>query len=226
MTRVGPIVDLWDFIFNLMTFKDTRDTLTFLCIASYAIIYQETVFLMLPLFPLSLIMFIFYNYFYEVKFKRPRQNLIRNMRLLQSIMQVMGDLIDLQLYMVENFIYWRSKQKTLFTMNLMLVLSFASIPLLFIPTRYLVVLSLWAMAGLSSPFLLAVCKSLFQITMEYAITAERFIPPMVENFVERVETVHIPRIQAILRWVPFVARYIPSADDYKLSIQRRAFDVD
>jgi hypothetical protein len=72
VTRVGPLVDMWDYFYHFMTFKDTRDTMTFLCVMTYVIIYQETVCCLLPLAPLGMIMFIFYNYFYEVKFKRPR----------------------------------------------------------------------------------------------------------------------------------------------------------
>lgn len=39
--RIGPLVSAWDVIYNLMTIKDTRDTVTFLSIMSYVIVYQE-----------------------------------------------------------------------------------------------------------------------------------------------------------------------------------------
>ena len=39
-------------------------------------------FLMLPVFPLAIILIIFYNYYYEVKFKRPKTTYLRNLRLL------------------------------------------------------------------------------------------------------------------------------------------------
>ena len=39
--RIGPLVSAWDVIYNLMTIKDTRDTVTFLSILTYVIIYQE-----------------------------------------------------------------------------------------------------------------------------------------------------------------------------------------
>jgi len=37
--RVGPLVSVYETIHGLVTIKDTRDTLTFLCAATYAIIY-------------------------------------------------------------------------------------------------------------------------------------------------------------------------------------------
>ena len=47
-----------------------------------------------PLFPLAIILFIFYTYYYEVKFKRPKTTYLRNLRLLQTIMQVTGDAFE------------------------------------------------------------------------------------------------------------------------------------
>lgn len=81
-------------MFNLFTIKDTRATLTFLLVNTYAIIYCETVVCLVPFAPLLVILFIFYNYFYEVKFKRPPNTYLRNIRLLQSIMQLTGDAIE------------------------------------------------------------------------------------------------------------------------------------
>ena len=39
--RIGPLVSAYDAVHGLITIRDTRDTLTFLGVASYAIIYQE-----------------------------------------------------------------------------------------------------------------------------------------------------------------------------------------
>lgn len=50
--------------------------------------------MMIPLFPLAIILFIFYAYYYEVKFKRPKTTYVRNLRLLQTIMQVTGDAFE------------------------------------------------------------------------------------------------------------------------------------
>lgn len=41
VSRIGPLVTAWDTIYNLMTIKDTRNTVTFLCVMTYAIIWQE-----------------------------------------------------------------------------------------------------------------------------------------------------------------------------------------
>jgi hypothetical protein len=82
VTQIGPVVSVWDAIFGLMTIRDTRDTLTFLMVMTYALVYQETVVKLIPFFPLLGIVFVFYNYYYEVEFKRPRATVIRNMKLI------------------------------------------------------------------------------------------------------------------------------------------------
>jgi len=89
--RVGPLVSVYETVHGLITIKDTRDTVSFLCVATYAIIYQETVMLLAPCFPILVILFIFYNYYYEVKFTRPKSTYKRNMKLIQMIMQTTGD---------------------------------------------------------------------------------------------------------------------------------------
>ena len=52
-------------------------------------------FLLAPLFPIGIILFIFHNYYYEVKFKRPKNTYVRNMKLIQAIMQLTGDMIEM-----------------------------------------------------------------------------------------------------------------------------------
>lgn len=143
-----------------MTIKDTRDTLTFLCVMTYAIIYHETVICLTPFAPLMAMIFIFYNYFYEIKFKKPPNTYIKNMRLLQSIMQVAGDTFEVQYYIIDNFLYWKSKEKTLFTLNACFGAFIGMLPLIVIPLRYLIVAGMWFIVSLSSPFFLAVFKSL------------------------------------------------------------------
>ena len=39
--RIGPLVNAYDAVHGLITIRDTRDTLTFLACASYALVYQE-----------------------------------------------------------------------------------------------------------------------------------------------------------------------------------------
>ena len=84
--RVGPMVSVYEGIHGLITIKDTRDTISFLCVATYAIIYQETMIQLAPFFPILVILFIFYNYYYEVKFARPKSTYKRNMKLILMIM--------------------------------------------------------------------------------------------------------------------------------------------
>lgn len=152
VSRIGPLVLAWDTVFNLMTIKDTRNTLTFLCVNTYAIIYSETVVCLLPFAPLLAMLFIFYNYFYEIKFKRPPNTYVRNMRLLQTIMQLAGDSFEVLYYIIEHFLYWKSKEKTLFTLNLCFLAFLGMLPVILIPLRYLIVAGMWGLVSLSSPF--------------------------------------------------------------------------
>ena len=171
----------------------------------------RTVICLLPFSPLLVIFFIFHNYFYEVKFRRPPNTYIRNMRLLQTIMQVTGDAFEVQYYVIEHFLYWKSKEKTLFTLNMCFFAILAMLPLIIIPLRYLIVAGMWGLTCSSSPFFMAIGKSLLQVGLEYGIVLERFAPAYIDGVLWKIEMVYIPRVQAFLRWVPYVSRYIPSA---------------
>jgi hypothetical protein len=146
---------MWDSIYGLMTIRDSRDTLSFLLIVTYAIVYQETMILLIPFAPLGVIIFIFYNHFYEVDFKKPKSSIIRNTKLVQAIMGLTGDVFEVQYYIIENCFYWKSKEKTLLMLNLMLLAFFGTLPLIFIPIRYFVVLGLWGIVSMSSPYCVA-----------------------------------------------------------------------
>ena len=80
--RVGPIADVVEGAHAIFTIKSTRDTITFLAVATYAIIYQETMMKLAPFFPVLVILFIFYNYYYEIKYERPKSTYKRNMALI------------------------------------------------------------------------------------------------------------------------------------------------
>lgn len=41
VSKIGPLVAGWQALYDTITIKDTRNTLTFLFVVSYAIIYQE-----------------------------------------------------------------------------------------------------------------------------------------------------------------------------------------
>lgn len=75
-------------------------------------------------------------------------------------MQYTGDFFEVQYYILENFFYWKSKEKTLLTLNICLVITVALIPLWVIPLRYLVAIGLWLLVSLSSPFCVAVGRSI------------------------------------------------------------------
>ena len=136
---------------------------------------------------------------------------MKNMKLLQAIMQYTGDFFEVQYYILENFFYWKSKEKTLLTLNLCLISFVALVPLWIIPLRYLVVAGLWLLVSLSSPFCVAVGRSILQLLMEYGIVLERTVPTYMNELMERIDKVYIPRAQRIMRWIPFVCRWIEPA---------------
>lgn len=132
------------------------------------------------------------------------------MKFIQYLMKVTGEMTEVQYYILENFFYWHSKEKTLLTLNMCLIAFVALLPMLFIPARYFVVAGLWGIVSLSSPFCIAIGKSLIQISIEYGIVLERTLPPYIDELFFKIEHVYIPRTQAILRWVPIVRRYVPA----------------
>jgi len=75
-------------------------------------------------------------------------------------MKVISDAIEIMFYIVENFIYWRSKEKTLFMMNICFLVFGISIPLMLTPLRYLIVLAMWSFTATNSPFIMAITKSI------------------------------------------------------------------
>jgi len=186
------------------------------------IVYNETMYYMLPLFPIATILVILYMNFYEVKFQRPQYTFSRNFKTIQMIMQQIGDAIEVMFFIIENFIYWRSKEKTLFMMNVCFLVFGASIPMMLIPLRYLIVLAMWSYTATNSPFIMAITKSIIQIALEYGITIERLFPTYAENMLYKIEVVYIPRMQMILRWIPYVKGYIPSVLVYNKSIEKRS----
>ena len=76
------------------------------------------------------------------------------------IMQTTGDSFEVQYYVLENFFYWNSKEKTLFTLNLCLFGFFALLPTYLIPLRYIITIGLWGAVGMNSPFWIALGKAL------------------------------------------------------------------
>jgi hypothetical protein len=123
-------------------------------------------------------------------------------------MQYTGDLFEVQYYILENFFFWKSKEKTLLTLNLCMIGFLGMIPLWIIPLRYLVVAGLWLTVSMSSPFCMAIFRSLLQLGMEYGIVLERVVPTYMSELFERIDTVYIPRAQRVMRWIPIVRRYV------------------
>ena len=123
-------------------------------------------------------------------------------------MQYTGDFFEVLYYVFENFFFWKSKEKTLLTLNLCLIIFIALIPLWIIPLRYLVVAGLWLSVSLSSPFCVAVGRSILLLSIEYGIVIERMVPTYMNDLFERIDKVYIPRAQRIMRWIPILNRYV------------------
>jgi hypothetical protein len=130
--------------------------------------------------------------------------------MLQTIMQVTGDLFEMTYYIIENFFFWHNKEKTLFTLNCLAGASVGAIPLMFLPFRYIMVIGLWGLVSLSSPFFSAVFKSILQVFLEYGIYIERITPAKWEEFMTKIEIYYLPSIYAIIRWIPFAWNYVPT----------------
>lgn len=90
----------------------------------------------------------------------------------------------------------------------------ASIPLVFIPVRYLIVAGIWAITAMSSPFFTAIGKAFLTIALEYAVVIERISPIYIDKFMFKLVTVYIPFLHKVLRWVPFIKGYIPTEEYY------------
>ena len=125
-------------------------------------------------------------------------------------MSISGDLFELQYYIIENFFYWKSKEKTLLTLNIMLLGFFGALPLFIVPIRYLVVMGLWLVVSLSSPFCVAIGQAIIQILIEYGLVMERVLPVYMSHFHHKMENVYVPRVKSILSWIPIVNRYLPA----------------
>lgn len=158
---------------------------------------------------MALIVFIFYNYYYEREFKKPPNTYIRNIKLVQALMSMTGDLFDFQYYVIEQCFFWKSKEKTLLTLNTMLMAFLATLPILLIPLRYIVVAGIWGGMAVNSPFAMAVGQAILQILIEYGIVFERKAPILMNTFHHKLEHVYIPRAKYILSWIPYASRYLP-----------------
>ena len=83
--QLGPLIQIPFTIMDLVTIKNTKDTLTWLFVMSYCILYYETLMYLVPFTPLGLITLIFYNYYYEVEFKRPSVSLLKTIKRLNHL---------------------------------------------------------------------------------------------------------------------------------------------
>ena len=122
-------------------------------------------------------------------------------------MSLTGDIFDFQYYLIENCLYWKSSEKTLLTLNTMLMGFVGALPLLFISLRYVVVLGMWGFVAMHSPFFMALAQAIVQILIEYGIVFERKTPVLMTQFYFRLEHVYIPRVKYFMSWVPYANRY-------------------
>jgi hypothetical protein len=108
--QIGPLVLAWEYLYGLFTVRDTHDTLSFLLISTYCIIYYENLIWLFPLAPLAIILYIFYNQFYDRKFNKPKITLIKNIKLMHGLMQMSNDGFEVIYYVIDNCLFWKSKE--------------------------------------------------------------------------------------------------------------------
>ena len=151
----------WEAIFKIFTFQDVQTTLIVLGLASYFIIYFEQFLWILPAAPICLILYIFNNLHTRSKFERPQKTPVANLKFIQAVMTYVPWALDVSYEMVENCLFWYSMEKTLVTLNILLMVSLAllvnaivgGVPA--IALRIVVAVSLWVPVCYHSPIFMS-----------------------------------------------------------------------
>lgn len=77
LRSVDYLVQGYEFIFHIFKMKNIKDTLLFLNIATWVILFYEWA---IALSPVGLVIFIFYNFYFKKQYKRPDTDYIKNVR--------------------------------------------------------------------------------------------------------------------------------------------------
>uniref|UniRef100_A0A7S3FWB0 Uncharacterized protein n=1 Tax=Strombidium rassoulzadegani TaxID=1082188 RepID=A0A7S3FWB0_9SPIT len=84
----------------------------------------------------------------DMGFQRPKNDQLTNMRMVQLMQTQTVTQIEESLWFIEDFLYWRSPERTLFLLTVLLCASLALSLAVFlrelVPLRYYVVIAIWA----------------------------------------------------------------------------------
>ena len=169
-SKIGPLVSFWDFAYGLVTMRNTAVSFYTFAALSYSILHIEWAIFIASFAPLGLIGFILNNLRERKKFIRPPNTYVRNVKLVQAIMNLTSDLIDGLYEQIDDFIYWRNTQKTMVMLNALLLTTVAIwIGLLvmpFLPMRHILAVGIWLPLLANSDFAISVCLSLQTMASE------------------------------------------------------------
>lgn len=119
-------------------------------VASYIILYQERFVVFLPVLPVLGIAFILQNMLLRRKYQKPKNNYLRNFKFIQGIITQVSALVDRVNEITEDFVYWRNPNKTMLTLNALLLAAVGSFAFIFLnplPLRIYIVIGVWAPAA-------------------------------------------------------------------------------
>jgi hypothetical protein len=107
----------------------------------------------LALAPVVLVIFTFFNFYKKRKFQKPEINYIKNMRFIQMMMGQASDGVTLAYEFIDDFIYWKQPDKSIILIKEALKLPIVIfIGMYYVNIRSLMVLGIWGIALLNSPF--------------------------------------------------------------------------
>ena len=157
---LGPAVDLFEAVRDLIHLKDPYKSIIFLLILSWSILHLEAA---TACALLALMIMIQYNAYYHREYEPPAINYIRNAQFLLQVMNLMNEGTKFARDFTRDVLYWGNRKQSVLTMNLAL---FGSIPvyisLRFLPIRLILVTALWVGMLRNSDF----CSNLGKTTIE------------------------------------------------------------
>jgi hypothetical protein len=156
VSKIGPLVSAWDGLYSICTLQNTQYSITVFAILSYSIIFFEHAIFVLSFAPFGLIAFIMSNMGSRKKFQRPPNTYVRNMKIIQALLNLISDLIEAIYGLIDDCIYWRNYTKTLLTLNALILIPLAIwmfiLVLPVLPIRYILAVAVWTPAILNGDF--------------------------------------------------------------------------
>ena len=119
-------------------------------VASYMVLYQERFLIFVPVLPLLGIGYILRVLLLKQKYKKPYNNYLRNFKFIQGLLGQVANLLDKINELMDDFVYWGNPNKTMVTLNVLLLAaigSWAFIVLNPIPLRIYIAIGIWLPAA-------------------------------------------------------------------------------